>query len=87
MKYRKKPVVVEAFRWDGENWEEIEKWSGGAVYVRGRSLPLKERIMQTQTLEGQMECPVFWWVIKGVKNEFYFCRPDIFEMTYEKVEL
>ena len=78
MKYRKKPVVIDAIVWDGENREEIEAfctdymWVSGALYV--------------DTLEGTHCARVGDYIIKGVQGEFYPCKPDIFEQTYEPVE-
>jgi hypothetical protein len=45
----------------------------------------ENRYIQIQTLEGVMEASVGDWIIKGVKGEFYPCKPDIFKMTYEEV--
>jgi len=82
-KYRKKPVVIEAFQWDGgiASADKIEEWSGGKTACRG--LPPKIYI---GTLEGEMSADPNYWIIKGVKGEFYPCKPDIFEATYEKVD-
>lgn len=94
MRFRKKPVVIEAFqmtearRWDNSEWPEWlnKAWNDepgdvGAVYCRNGGAQL-----WIGTLEG--EHVVSWgdWIIRGVKGELYPCRPDIFEMTYEKIE-
>lgn len=96
MKYRKKPVVIEAIRWTGclRSFEEIKQFcpeiiDGGAVWYpyapptepRTDSWPLF-----IQTLEGNMSATIGDYIIKGVNGEFYPCKPDIFEKTYEKVE-
>ena len=82
-KYRKKPVVNEAIQWDGvaAYYEKISEWSDGErlIYISGDKLVIR-------TLEGEMTANVGDWIIKGVKGEFYPCKPDIFEMTYERVE-
>ena len=70
-KYRKKPVVIEAIQFTGDNCEEIKEF--GAYIV-------------IKTLEGKMIALPGDWIIKGVKGEFYPCKPDIFEKTYELVE-
>ena len=87
MKYRKLPVVIEAFKFTGhqKNYEFIEEWSNSEVYIRGTNLSPEERELETYTLEGTMRGNVGDYVIKGVKGEYYFCKPDIFELTYEAV--
>jgi hypothetical protein len=77
-RFRKKPVVIEAIRYDGRNATEIMVWAGDAQiaerYIGGLSI---------WTLEGTMEADVGDWIIRGVKGEFYPCKPDVFEATYE----
>jgi len=87
MKYRKKPVVIEAIQFTGEthNYQKIHDWSLDAVYIRGTMLSPEQREMEMNTLEGTMRAKVGDYIIKGIKGEFYPCKPDIFEMTYEKV--
>jgi len=79
MKYRKKPVVIEAIQYDGKNIVEITEFCP-------QSHSFYEDSFLISTLEGAMRCNQLDWVIKGVKGEFYPCKPDIFEQTYEKVE-
>lgn len=98
MKYRKKPVVIEAVQWmkHGDHPEVIEGWTPNFCSdCRGASKsgqPIRcERhseahIPVIETLEGFHEVTVGDWIIKGVKGEFYPCKPDIFEATYELVE-
>lgn len=83
MKYRKKPVVIEAMQFDGtiESAVEIRKWSHHQVSVDSNE-PLKLLI---PTLEGNMTASPGDYIICGVQKEFYACKPDIFEMTYEIV--
>lgn len=78
MRYRKKPVVVEAVRWTGENLKELSRFMGTYNVAHGR--------IQISTLEGVMEASAGDYVIKGVQGEFYPCKPDIFEATYEPVD-
>lgn len=89
MKYRKKPVEIEAVQYTGKNDFEINKWSNGLVYTSPVLEPTENNpsgsYLQIKTLEGIMTAIVGDWIIKGVKGEFYPCKPDIFEMTYEKV--
>lgn len=81
--YRKKPVVIEAQRVTVNNLEQIATWCRGSV--KGIALPLHDQVIDIQTLEGEMRADVGDWIIKGVKGEFYPCKPDIFELTYDKV--
>ncbi len=79
MKFRKKPVVIEAVQFIHANFDEIEKFVGGDADFRdGRLL--------VATREGPLWASPEDWVIKGIKGEFYPCKPDIFVETYEPVE-
>lgn len=86
MKFRKKPVVIEAILWDGSGstYERIiEELDPEKKYV----LPLlRDGKIHIHTLEGDHEGNIGDMIIKGVKGELYPCKPDIFEMTYEKVD-
>lgn len=84
MKFRKKPVVIEAQLLTPYNLEEIETWCRGSIH--GTKLPPEDREIAIQTLEGEVCARIGDWVIKGVKGEFYPCKPDIFYMSYDKVE-
>ena len=80
--YRKRPVVVEAVQWLGEgNCEEVFAFLG---YDHTEETGDHSEI-HIPTLEGIMSAQVGDWIIKGVKGEFYHCKPDIFELTYEEV--
>ncbi len=79
-KYRKKPVVIEAVQWTGENSTEVRDFMG--------LISLSITVFDTfkiHTLEGEMNAEKGDWIIKGVKGEFYPCKPDIFELTYGEV--
>ena len=78
-KYRKKPVVIEAVQWIGNNLSDIETFIG-------RSVKNKETTIVIRTLEGDMEASIGDYIIKGVNGEFYPCKPDIFDKTYEEVK-
>lgn len=88
MKFRKKPIIVEAVQlpysthWE---WPEIAKWCGGSVVVKGPTDDRRQAIA-IPTLEGTMYASLGDWIIRGVKGEFYPCKPDIFEETYEEIE-
>ena len=77
-KYRKKPVEVEAIRWDG-TLLELTAFAGEHVLVAPGEIFIK-------TLEGNMKLSQGDYVIKGVNGEFYPCKSDIFHKTYERVE-
>ena len=87
MKYRKKPVVIEAVQFTRDNWEEIHDFTEGSAlnFYVDRSIDGK-CYCQIQTLEGIMAATEGDYIIKGVNGEFYPCKPDIFEKTYEVVE-
>lgn len=90
-KFRKKPVVIEAVHIDGthESWEAAIAFVGGASGAHNGHLPMtdKDRCwFYIDTLEGQMTAYNGDWIIKGVKGEFYPCKADIFEATYEPVQ-
>ena len=78
-KYRKKPVVIEAVQFTGLNFDEIEKFVGGDYGKNEKG----EGVIAT--LEGPLHVSTNDWIIKGVKGEFYPCKPDIFAATYEPV--
>ncbi len=89
MKFRKIPVEIEAVQWNPDDygrqkggwprskaWKPAKKWMVGTLY----------HTLYIPTLEGEMKATVGDWIIKGVKGEFYPCKPDIFKMTYERVK-
>ena len=84
--YRKKPVVIEAVQWDGTNQGEIAKFM--KTPIRTKTSPEEGNPsgkITIETLEGDMTASVGDFIIKGVQGEFYPCKPDIFEKTYEEV--
>lgn len=78
-KFRKKPVVIEAVRLTPLSIAEVEEFVGGDL---GRH---PDGGLVIATLEGAMRASVGDWIIRGVKGEFYPCKPDIFDATYEAV--
>ena len=83
MKFRKKPIVIEAIQYMGtmESFSQIQEWCNTievSVY--------RDKKLRIPTLEGFHDASVGDWIIKGIKGEFYPCKPDIFEASYEKVE-
>jgi hypothetical protein len=84
MKVRKKPVVVDAVQWTGDNLTEIcdillEKDEDRL------SFNVEKKELSIKTLEGTMKANLNDWIIKGIKGELYPCKPDIFEASYEIV--
>lgn len=82
MKFRKKPVVIEARQYTGLNGTELLGWIGGSE--------LEENFfgdyIEIKTLEGTMRADKGDWIIKGVKGEFYPIKDEIFRETYEAVD-
>ncbi len=83
-KFRKKPIIIDAEQWLGskETWDKIItmgviKWKPGEM---------GSNTFIIETLEGNHLAKKVDWIIKGIKEEFYPCKPDIFAKTYEKVE-
>lgn len=85
--YRKKPVVIEARQFTPQNILDLRDWitSGGHGAYPGWNRSVGDYI-EIDTLEGVMRATIGDWIIRGVQGEFYPCKPDIFEQTYEPVE-
>ena len=87
MKYRKRPVVVEAFQFTDD---EIETLIGLQEFmdrdVRVSYKNPENPVLKIETLEGVMDASIGDYIIKGVRGEFYPCKPDIFKATYEEAE-
>ena len=96
MKYTKKPVIIDALRWNGKNhrWmfvilshyevtNEFMSTSGENFYIDHDKI---EGGLIIKTLEGEHLASIGDYIIKGVKGEFYPCKPDIFEQTYEELK-
>jgi len=89
-KFRKKPVVVEARQYlNDESSYGVLHWINEGQHKRGPDVPFATWIngeLTIPTLEGDHVASVGDWIIQGVQGEFYPCKPDIFEATYERVE-
>lgn len=91
MQYRKKSVVIEAFKWTcGPDQTEDPKWivdaiKAGSVRFENEGTP--SVILLIDTSEGTHRANQGDWIIQGVKGELYPCKPDIFAATYEEVQL
>lgn len=81
-KYRKKPVVIEARQLTLKNAYELVVWVGGQLFDNPEEGGYNIVIT---TLEGEMTARVNDYIIQGVRGEFYPCKPDIFEQTYELI--
>ena len=97
-KYRKKPVVIEALRWTGEpvNQREMHdfltdtvgqemKDAGRHFHILMENGGCQVGTLVIHTLEGEMKASLGDWIIKGINGEYYPCKPDIFDKTYEEV--
>ena len=93
-KYVKKPVEIEAIQLKEDNIIEVFDFLDGANYKETKSteelkdfsqMMLKQGYIEIKTLEGIMKASFGDYIIKGVKGEFYPCKPDIFQATYEEV--
>lgn len=94
-KFRKKPVVIEAVQYWGDNLREVLDFTGkhpsfdqyfSSFDEYAAHVARDRQAFKIITLEGTMEAFPGDWIIKGVKGEFYPCKPDIFAATYEAVE-
>ena len=94
MKYKKKPVVIEAIQWNGQNAKQILEFMGQKVDLSSQiaqdsfydyELSLQNGWKIT-TLEGGHIASINDFIIKDIKGKFYPCKPDIFSLTYDKVE-
>ena len=84
-KYRKKPVIIDAWEFDG--WLDYSKTLPKEIKNAVDIIRLtQDGKLQIKTLEGNMIANRGDFIIKGVKGEYYPCKPDIFRATYEKVE-
>lgn len=86
--FRKKPVIIEARQLHMTSFHDILRWIGEGVHpaAQAPALPHGVGCIAIRTLEGEMIASPGDWIIKGVKGEFYPCKPDIFAATYEPVE-
>lgn len=83
MRVRKKPVELEAVRWDVsiESEEELRKFG-----CKFEPMNFNPDYLMLETLEGKMQVSPFSVILKGVKGEYWAIKPDIFELTYEILE-
>lgn len=87
-KYRKKPIVIEAMQYkndDSQYYEALKLFVGESLFVDMKTKSLKDTGIKIRTLEGDHAICKGDFIIKGIQGEFYPCKPDIFEATYELV--
>lgn len=89
-RYRKKPVVIEAIQWNRMNYDEIREFTNNTAtyheWFQHNESGVNKNLLTIPTLEGNMTASDGDYIIKGINGEFYPCKPDIFEKTYEKVD-
>jgi hypothetical protein len=86
MKYRKRPVIVDAVQFRRDHFSDIQKFTDGkATNFRIERCPNGKAYCDISTLEGVMTATERDFIIKGVKGEFYPCKEDVFLQTYEPV--
>lgn len=94
MLYKKKPIIIEAIQWNENNLEEVMKFIDSEFeyepninYITYKfDYTVSNKKLRLNTLEGRMIVSKNDYIIKGIKGEFYPCKPDIFEETYEVIE-
>lgn len=82
LKYVKKPVEIEALQWTGNNTKEILAFCDECFSYQKNDV----NVLVINTLEGTMKASINDFIIKGIKGEFYACKPDVFIMTYDIVD-
>lgn len=85
MRYRKKPVEIEAYQYNGDGFEALEWASQVSQSDKTKLVIIVGEGLFIETLEGRMHVSNQDFIICGVDGEFYPCKPDIFEKTYERV--
>lgn len=88
-RYKTKPCEIEAIQWNGTNLKEIKDFVGNSLsysicdtaWEVGKGIPFV--FMKIKTLEGDMQANEGDYIIKGLRGEFYPCKPDVFEKKYE----
>ena len=88
--FRKKPVTIAAIQWTGDNFKEVKAFFGEDAKKCSNIVDLSGKTekgnLTIETLEGNHTALPNDFIIRGVKGEYYPCKPDIFEQTYEVVE-
>lgn len=79
-RYKTKPCEIEAIQWTGKNIIELLDWGQGKILWNDVD------DLFIDTLEGRMKANINDYIIKGLRGEFYPCKPDVFEKKYEKIK-
>lgn len=87
MKFRKKPVVIDAVQYVFDEQKDTDNVKEICEFMRIKGTTMRRQKILIPTLEGNMWASPYDYIIKGVNGEFYPCKPDIFEKTYEPYEL
>jgi len=91
MRYRKKPVIIEALLWKGDNLDDIIDFCAGQATYEGMASGTGKIVIETLESDKKIgtrhAASIGDYIIRGIKGEFYPCKPDIFEATYERVEV
>jgi hypothetical protein len=82
MEYRKIPVKIQAVQWTGENVHALKDFAGDSITIE---VSENRFVLHVNTLEGDMYAAPGSYIIRGVAGEFYPCKAEIFEQTYERV--
>lgn len=80
--YVKKPLEIQAIQWTGDNNEEVLEFGSGSI---GLVAVETYSTLCINTLEGDMFASIGDYIIRGIKGEYYACKPDVFDQTYEEV--
>ena len=87
MKFKKKPVIIEAIQLTDNNVQEVYDFMDlkGNYPETGHGIDPSDGKFKITTLEGIHTANINDWIIRGIKGEYYPCKPDIFEATYDEV--
>ena len=80
MKFRTKPCEIEAVQWTGENLTEILR------FANTQNIDITSGVLIIKTLEGDMVASTGDYIIRGLRGEYYPCKPDVFQKKYEPCE-
>ena len=80
MRYKTKPCEIEAVQWTGENLTEILR------FANTQNIDITSGVLIIKTLEGDMVASTGDYIIRGLRGEYYPCKPDVFQKKYEPCE-
>lgn len=87
-RYKTKPCEIEAIQWNGDNLGEVKGFVGASLVaweIVAMEIGKEGFFLTIRTLEGDMRASLGDYIIKGLRGEFYPCKPDVFEKKYEQV--